>query len=199
MSDQQKPHSLNSIKTAVFSTVSPALLLVGGLFLSILFAVVMIGTVVGWNNQASSLQNQYEMKVKANQGEFDNLWKKIKQAAQIPEQKKNAFKEIFNSYAGARSTGGKDQMMTWVKESVPNVDLGIYDHLMNIITGSRDTWTMKQTELVSIAEQHNKLLVVQPQGFVLGLLGHKTIEPKVITSARTEETFSTGQDNDISL
>lgn len=195
---KRQPYSLSQFKTSLFSVVSPVLLLLGILFIGGLALIIGGFTILGWNNQASSLQNQYEMKVKANQGEFDNLWKKIKQSAQVPEQKKNAFKEIFTAYAGGRSAG-TNQMMTWVKEAVPTTDLSIYDHLMNIITGSRDTWTMKQTELVSIAEQHNKLLVTQPQGFVLSLLGHKPINPTVITSARTEEAFTSGQDNDTSL
>jgi hypothetical protein len=156
-------------------------------------------TVLSWHNTASSLRNSYEMKVVANSSELDNLWKKIKQSAQVPEQKKEAFKEIFNSYASSRSTGGENQTMTWIKESVPNVDLKVYDQLMNIITGSRDTWTMKQTELVSIAEQYNALLVSQPKGFFLSVFGHQKIDPKVITSERTEQTFSTGKDDDISL
>ena len=150
-------------------------------------------------NTAASLQNTDEMKVKSNSAEFDNMWKKIQQASQIPEQKKNAFKEVFEGYAGARSTGGDNQMMTWIKESVPNLDLGIYDKLMNIITGSRDTWTNKQNELVSIAEQYNGLLVTQPRGSLLGMMGFKHIDPKVITSSKTEETFSTGKDDDVML
>jgi hypothetical protein len=125
-----------------------------------LIALVTIGAmtlisfgaiILSWQNTAASLKTSYEMKIKANQASFDDMWKKIKQAAQVPEQKKEAFKEIFNSYASSRSTGGDNQTMTWIKESVPNVDLKVYDQLMNIITGSRDTWTMKQTELVSIA------------------------------------------------
>lgn len=164
-----------------------------------LTALISGFTILSWHNTASSLKTSYEMKVKANSGEFDNLWKKIKQAAQVPEQKKEAFKEIFNSYASSRSTGGDNQTMTWIKESVPNVDLKVYDQLMNIITGSRDTWTMKQTELVSIAEQYNIMLSQQPKAAILGFFGHQKIDPKVITSERTEAAFSSGQDNDISL
>jgi len=88
-------------------------------------------TILSWHNTAASLKNSYEMKIKANEGEFNNLWKKIKQSAQVPEQKKNAFKEIFNSYASSRSTGGENQTMTWIKESVPNVDLKVHPLLRN--------------------------------------------------------------------
>lgn len=172
---------------------------IGVFGLTVVTSLVLGLTALSWHNTANGIYNQYEMKIKSNSGEFDNLWKKIKQSSQVPEQKKEAFKEIFNSYAGSRSTGGDKQVMTWVKEAVPAVDLKIYDQLMNIITGSRDTWTMKQTELVSIAEQYNAMLVTQPKGLVLGFFGHKKIDPKIITSTRTEETFASGLDDNVSL
>lgn len=161
-------------------------------------SLVTLGfTALSWHNSASKLENAYEMKVIDNRSMFDNMWKKIKQVSKVPEDKKNAFKEIFNSYAQSRNSGSDQQVMTWVKEAVPNMDLNIYDNVMNIIVGSRDTWTNKQTELVSIAEQHNLLLVTQPKGFILELFGHKKIDPKIITSDRTEEVFATGKDNDV--
>ncbi len=165
----------------------------------LLIGVIFGFTLLSWHNQAAGLRNQYDMKVKDNGSEFDNMWKKIQQTAAIPEAQKDAFKEIFNSYAGARSGNGGGSLATLLKEQVPNVDLSIYTKLMNIVTGSRDTWTMRQKELVSIAEQYNRLLVTQPSGFFLGLFGHKMIDPKVITSERTEETFRTGHDNDVTL
>lgn len=162
-------------------------------------ALLMFMTSVGAYNGAAKLRNTYNMKVKSNSAEFDNLWKKLKQAASVPAEKKDALREIFEGYADKRSSDSKDQVMTWIKESVPNVDLTIYDKLMNIITGSRDTWTMKQTELVSIAEQYNAKLAVFPGNFFLPMMGFEPIEPKVITSDRTEEVFAESKDNDTDL
>jgi len=187
---------------SIFSKLTMPVFL-GGCAVFAVIAVLIVAifgfTLLSWTNQASSLQNQYDMKVKDNSSEFDNMWKKIKQTAEVPEAKKNAFKEIFSAYADARSGNGGGSLATLVKEQVPNLDLNIYDKLMNIITGSRDTWTMRQKELVSIAEQHNHLVVTNPSGFFLKLFGYKLIDPKVITSERTEETFRTGKDDDVTL
>lgn len=169
-------------------------LITGGIVLTI--GLITIFGLIGTYNGAASLKNTYDMKIKANEAEYDLLWKSIKQAAEIPEQKKQAFKEIFESYAGSRNNGSSNQMMTWVKETVPNIDLKVYDNLMNIITGSRDRWTTKQTELVSIAEQYNYRLTVFPGNVILPMMGFNKIEPKVITSSRTQDAFMTGQDND---
>lgn len=163
------------------------------------FLVITGLTALSWHNQANALHMSYDMKVKDNSSEFDNMWKKIQQTASVPEQKKEAFKEILGAYADSRSGNGGGSMATLVREAVPNLDLNIYDKLVNIITGSRDTWTMRQKELVSIAEEHNKLLVSQPKGTLLAFFGHSLINPQVITSERTEETFKTGKDDNVDL
>lgn len=56
--------------------------------------VVMGFTVLSWHNTASSLKNSYEMKIKSNSGEFDNLWKKIKQSAQSLHLIVDAVKKV---------------------------------------------------------------------------------------------------------
>lgn len=161
-----------------------------------LFVFVMSGISV-YNNQAE-LGNLYEMKVKANEAEFDNMWKKIKQTAQIPEQKKDAFKEVFIEYAQARTSDSAGSVVNFVRESNPNLDLGVYDNLMNTINGSRDSWTMRQTELVDIARQYNQNMVVFPRNLYLKVFFSK-INPKVISSGKTKETFESGEDNDLDL
>lgn len=161
--------------------------------------LTVIGISISTYNSQASLQNLYEMKVKDNSSEFDNMWKKISQVVQIPEAKKNAFIEIFQSYAQARTSEGQGQMMTWIKEAVPNADLSTYDKAMNIIVASRDGWTMRQKELVAIASQYNDALVRFPGNFFLRMFGFKKIDPKVITSSRTEKAFETGKDDDVDL
>jgi hypothetical protein len=151
-----------------------------------------------YNTQARA-KNTYEMKVKDNQSEFDNMWKKITQVVQIPEAKKDAFKEIFVSYAEARTTAGQGRLMSWVQESAPNVNLDAYDNVMNIIVASRDGWTMRQKELVDLAREYNNNLVTQPKGFILGIFGFQKIDPQIVTSTRTDEAFKTGKDEEVQL
>ena len=173
------------------------LVLAGGLFL---FALVGGVWVMGTYNEAASLKNQYTSKVSANEASFDNMWKKIQQTAQVPEAQKNAFREVFENYAAARTgTGGGGSLMNWIKEAIPNVDLSIYKDLMNTITGSRDEWTRNQIELVSISNEYNQRLSVFPSNLVLRMFGFEKIVPKIITSSRTDKAFSTGKDDDVDL
>jgi len=180
------------MKTALVLIVLAVVLTVGAAGL----AVYGISTY----NTASRLHNLYDSKLVDNTSEFDNMWKKISQTAQIPEAKKNALKDIFEGYAAARS-GNADggQLMKWVQESVPNVDLSEYKDLMNIIVGSRDSWTNRQKELVDIARQYNEMLSVFPSNVFLGLFGMEKINAKVVTSSRTDKAFESGKDDDVDL
>jgi rubrerythrin len=174
-----------------------ALILFGGFCL---VAGVALVWGIGQYNIAVSLRTQYDSKVKANEAGFDNLWKKIQQTAQVTDAQKAALKEIFVSYAEARTgAGGGGELMKWVQESVPNVDVSVYRNLQNIITGSRDEWTRNQVELVDIANSYNLMLARFPSNILLGALGFQKIDAKVITSSRTEQAFATGKDDDVDL
>jgi hypothetical protein len=168
-----------------------------GLIASILIAAVYALSI--YNDQAS-LQNHYDMKLKDNQSEFDNMWKKISQACQIADNKKESFKEIYAAWATSSTPQDGGKMMLWLKQVSPDVKgLDVYDNVMNIMTGSRDSFTMRQKELVSIAEIANGNLVTMPRGFFLKLFGFKHINPLVITSTRTQKVFDSGLDDDVSL
>lgn len=180
------------MKTTLIAIVIAVVALVG------LGSVAIYG--VSTYNTASRIHNLYDSKLLDNTSEFDNMWKKISQTAQIPNAKKEALKEIFEGYATARSGNGEGgQLMKWVQESVPTADLSEYTALMNIITGSRDSWTNRQKELVDIARQYNEMLSVFPSNVFLGLFGMEKINAKVITSSKTDKSFETGKDDDIDL
>lgn len=150
-------------------------------------------------NSEARLKNTYEMKVKSNEAEFDNMWKKIQQSTQVADAQKDGFRQIFSDYATGRTAEGQGKVMAWVKESIPNVDLKIYNNVLNIMTGSRDGWTMRQNELVDVAREYNQNLVVFPKSILLKFCGFEKIDPKVVTSSRTDKAFSTGKDDEVDL
>lgn len=168
-----------------------------GLFgIVIVAAIVLFATGVGMYNNASTLKNQYEAKLSANHAELDNVKKKISQVAQVSDEQMKSLEKLFVGYADARTSKSTNQLMTWIKETVPNVDQKTFLNLQNIITSSRDAWTMRQTELVDIAREYNKLLVVFPSNIILKMLGFEKIVPNVVTSTSTEKAFATGKDDE---
>ena len=181
------------------SKILLALIVAAGLF--VVATVIALTYGIGTYNRASALRNTYDAKLKANNASFDNMFKTIDQSAQVSNKQKEALKDIFTSYASARTTGGSQDgsLMKWVTESIPNVDVSIYKTLMNVIGSARESWTMRQLELVDIAREHNLMLSQFPSNVLLSVLGFEKIDAKVVTSSRTEAAFSTGRDDEIKL
>lgn len=167
----------------------------------ILLALVSGGYLLSVYNDQASLKNHYEMKIKDNESEFDNMWKQISQSSQIADSNKNAFKEVFTAWATGSTPQEGGKMMLWIKQAAPNTKglYSIYKQVMNIMTGKRDGFTMRQKELVAIAEVYNGNLVTMPKGFFLKLFGFQHIDPLVVTSSRTDNAFKSGKDDDVSL
>lgn len=171
----------------------------------ILISVALLGVgLVAWGigtyNEAASQKNLYNMKVKDNTSEFDNMAKQIFQAIGIADTKKESFKEVYGLWAKSGTPEDSGKMMLWLKQATPDLKgMDIYDKAMDIMVGSRNGWTMRQKELVQIATTYNDSMVRFPKGPFLKLFGFELIDPKVITSSRTEKAFETGKDDDVGL
>jgi hypothetical protein len=171
---------------------------VGGVLLLLLAGIGAM--YVTYSNQEVRLRNQIEAKLTDNKNEFDNMWKKISQVAQVSDRDRKSLQEIFNSYAEARAgQGGANDgaLMRWVQESIPNVNPQTMANLQNIITSSRDAFTMRPKELIDYKREHDNLRTLFPSSIFVG--SRPEIRITVVTSERTEETFRTGQDNDVSV
>lgn len=169
---------------------------------SVLLLVSMFGCGVSYKNQEVRLRSLIVNKQKDNESEFDNMWKKISQTAQIDEKARDTLKDIFVSHAEARNSSGSQDgsLMKWVQESVPQVNLATTQNLMNIVTGSRDSWTFRQKELLDYKREHDILLDSVPSGWFISVFGNSEhIEVKIITSTRSAEAMNTGKDDDVEL
>jgi hypothetical protein len=163
-------------------------------------AAALLGIhVVSVYNSEVSLRNRIAAKQKDNESEYDNMWKKIAQAAQVTDAQKAALLEIFRAHAEARGGSSGDTVVTWLKESVPDVDTTTFNNLQNIIAAGRDGFTLRQKELLELKQQHDSLLDSFPSGLYLSMLGREKIDVTIITSTRAEETFRTGTDDNLDI
>jgi hypothetical protein len=166
----------------------------------IVLPILLIGGCsIGTLNQEARLRVAIEAKLKDNTSEFDNMKKKISNVAEVSEQAMEKLKQIFVEYAEARTTDGGGSLAKWVSESVPNVNSGTYDKLINTITASRDSWTQRQKELIDLSRSQNEMYAVFPDNMILSIFGRKPTDILVITSANTKRVFETQEDNDSSI
>jgi hypothetical protein len=149
-------------------------------------------------NKETRLRNQITAKQTDNTSEYDNLWKKLSQSAQVTDTQKEALREIIVGNAQARKSGG-GSLATMVHEAVPMVDTSTFNNLLNIVTSSRDAWTMRQKELIDLKREHDNIIDLFPSNLICMVLGRQKIDIKIVTSSRTGEAFKTGKDDDVDL
>ncbi len=164
-------------------------------------AIICGSYFVSTMNSEVGLRNTISAKMQDNESEFDNMFKKISQVAQVSSKQMESLKSVFNEHATARSgKGGQGgTIMTWIQESVPDVDTQVFTNLQNISTSSRERWTMRQKDLIDFKREHDNLLDKFPSNLVCSMLGKEKIEIQIITSTRAKEAMKTGKDDNIEV
>lgn len=175
-------------------------------FLITLGIVLVLG--IGIAIWAISLSNTYNKKLETGKAAqlnsevvFDNTWKKIAQQAQVTDQYKDGFRDIYVGMMEARygndGEAGQETLMKWIQESNPTLDASVYKTLMNTIEGSRNEFTMEQKKLIDVDRELKSMKVTFPNSLVLG--NKPDLEIKLVTSTKTDEAFSTGKEDDIKV
>lgn len=159
----------------------------------------LVGHGIGLYNQEIQLRNQITAKQEENKSNFDNMWKKIKQSANVADKYKDGLRDVLSAYTKGREKESNQLLMDWTKEAVPNFDSSIYKQLNNIIVSSRDDFTLNQKQLIDLNRQHDVLLDTFPNNLYYKVMGIKKIDVIVVTSTTTDNAFETAKDDDIKL
>ena len=167
----------------------------------LLVVVIMIGTVVScyfsYNNREIALRQQAEAQRGKIEGVHDKMWKIIQQKAQVTDEYKQTFETIYPQLISGRYQNDKGTMMKWIKESNPNFDVSLYRDLMQAIEIQRTEFQTSQERMLDIIREHETLTHTYPaRWFVSNTL---PIEYKVISSSRSKEVMTDGEDNDVDL
>lgn len=176
---------------------------------AVLFTLILlVSSYFSIQNTAVAKQENVRAHEKAYNQEFDNMFKKIAQIAQIPDHAlqgaKEAFKEIYTPLIEGRYKDGRnDGLMRWIQESNPQFDTkdyySLYQGLANTIEASRDKLTNKGNEWVTVVQDYNTYIRTVPNSWFLSNSKFPREEAKIITSSKTEEAVKTGKDDDIDL
>lgn len=129
---------------------------------------------------------------------FDKMWKILSQKAQVSEQYKDAFREIYPALVAGRYSGERGgALMSWVQESNPNFDVSLYKDLSAAIEAERTAYFYEQKKLISVNNEHKNMIQTFPGSWFLA--GRELVEIVIITSEQTQAAYSTGQENNINL
>lgn len=170
-----------------------------------LVALIVIFT-IGWfvstdietDNREVDLRNAVTAKVSDEEATFDKMWKILAQKAQVADQYKGAFKEIFPALIEGRYSKGDGSLMKWIQESNPSFDASLYKDLMASIDVERNAFLTTQRQLIDLKREHDNLRMKWPSKWFINA-DVQEIQIKIISSETSKETMRTGMENDINL
>lgn len=170
-----------------------ALIVVAFMFIA---GSTVLGMYFSYNNQEIALRKQAEAQRGKVEGTFDAMWKIISQQAQVADQYKEAFREIYPELIAGRYQGDQT-LMKWIKEANPDFDTSLYQTLMQSIEVQRIQFKNAQDRMLDIIREHETLCESVPGAW---FIKNKTpIEYTVISSTKTKLTMETGIDDDVEL
>jgi len=171
-------------------------IIIGVSILTLVIIVVIIG--VSASNKEIRLRSQITAQKQVCEAFYDKLWKVIAQKAQVADQYKDAFKEIYPQLIEGRYGNEKGgTLMKWITESNPTFDVSLYKDLMTSIEAERAGFFMEQKRLVDLNNEHRIIRQTFPASVFIG--GRSDIAITIVSSDATKKVMETGKENDIDI
>lgn len=171
-----------------------------GLCVAVIFAIGVfsfVGMYVSYNNTDAKLRAQAEAQRGKIEGVHDKMWKTLQQKAQVTNEYKNAFSEIYPSLIEGRYSHGDGALMKWITEANPAFDTSLYKDLMFSIELLRTEFQKSQERMLDIIREHQVLLSTVPSKWFV--TNTDVIEYIVISSIKSKVLMETGIEDDVKL
>ncbi len=174
-----------------------------GIITLICFVIIGIGVVLGaslyfsYNNSEIRLRKEAVAQYDKVEGVYDKMWKILQQKAQVSNEYKEAFKEIYPEIISGRYSSGDGSLMKWIQEDNPDFDSSLYKDLMASIEIYRTEFQKSQERLIDIVREHEVLISTYPSKWFIKDKSH--IEYVLISSTIAKTVRETGLDDNINL
>lgn len=156
--------------------------------------LIFTGMYASANNSEVTLRAQFNAQVATNKSSFDRKWKVLAAEAQIPDRYYDQLKQIWMGALEKAAEGGGGNLATSL--TLPqNIQVSpeLYTKLMSSIEENYESFHQDQRRLTAIKAEHDSVLGRFPSSLFVG--GRPALELKLVTSAKTEQAFETGEDN----
>lgn len=171
-----------------------------GIIIGLIVVVLGLTTAIYGVNVSNSeidLRNQASAQDDMRGAYFDKMWKTIQQQAEVSNEYKEAFAEIYPELIEGRYSQGDGALMKWIQEANPDFDASLYKKLMNTIEAQREGFFNEQKKLRSIMQQHENLRLKWPSSMFVG--GREKLDYEMVTSKKTKNIMESGEENDVEL
>ena len=171
-----------------------------GICIAVILAIgifSIVGMYFSYNNTDAKLRAQAEAQLGKVEGVHDKMWKVLQQKAQVSNEYKNAFSEIYPNLIEGRYSQGDGSLMKWITEANPTFDTSLYKDLILSIELLRTEFQKSQEKMLDIIREHNVLLTTVPSKWFVS--NTERIEYTIISSTRSKTVLTSGLDDDVSL
>ena len=176
--------------------------IIGLVFSGFLIVIISIFSVIGINNDCVQMESGIKAQYSENKNNYDNMWKKFKESAQVTTMYSEDLKKIYDSVMEKRYKNSTQVMMNWIKEHNPNFDSSTYKNLQAMIEGGRNSFEGNQKMLLDKKRQYEIQIQSFPNNVVSRILGFPKIDLAkfdIVTSDKTEKAFDTKKDEEIKI
>jgi hypothetical protein len=164
----------------------------------VLIAIISFAVMWGHRNTAVALDEQIKAQYTSNQSNYDNMWKKFKEIAQVSDMQADDFKKVYTDLITGRYNDPQ-LLFKSVQESNPNLGTEVYTKLQNEISAGRSEFDRNQSKIADQIREYNTFIrkhVVMNTIFKFPQLDSQKY---IVTSGRTEGAFDSGKDDEIKL
>jgi len=179
----------------------PVLLVVIGLF--VVCAVGYVGCAFSYRTSCIQAENGIVAQYEQNQNDYDNMWKKFKEMAQVPEMYVEDLKKVYDGAIKARyGENGSQAAIQFITEHNPNFDASMYTKLQSAIEAGRNGFEADQKQLIDKKRQYEVLLGGTKALFVGFWFGFPRIDLDqydIVTSDATQDVFKEKKSDEIDL
>jgi hypothetical protein len=164
----------------------------------ILIALVFVGSTWSIRQNAVAMESQIDGKFAANKSNYDKMWKSFKEMAQVTELQAKQMKDVYMGLIQGRNQD-TNLLMKMVTEDNPKMEPGLYNKLMDHISSGRNAFDNNQKQIADIVQQYNTY--IRQHIIMTAITGRKPMDINkfIVTSERTDEAFSSGQDDIVDL
>ncbi|MFC1640430.1 hypothetical protein ACFL2D_00090 [Patescibacteria group bacterium] len=170
----------------------------------VLAVLIVGGMALGYRGDCVRAEAGIKAQYKQNQNNYDNMWKKFKEMAQVPEMYTADLKSLYDGAIGARyGAEGSKAAMQWIQEQNPNLDPSMYTKLQSAIEAGRNSFEANQRDLLS-KKQAYEIVLNGNRALIAGIIvaSYPTIDLDdydIVTSDDTATAFATGTANEVDL
>lgn len=165
-------------------------------------SIVILGIVfaiwgISVSNSEIKIRNRGLAQIDSREAYYDKMWKIINQDAQVADQYKEAFKEIYPKLIEGRYSQGDGSFMKWIQEHNPEFNTNLYEKLMVAIEAERNGFFLEQQKLIDIDRQHKTMRQTFPNKMIIGK--RLDLQFEIISSTIAKQVSATGIDDDVDL